>query len=149
MFFEKNNSHDTQVQPKLISDHIKPYDKRFEDDVYSLDYHASGENRSWLLKEYLENAYLYVKSDKVLGYCLPSLGEGLIIGATPEAGIELLNLKCNSSNKVVLPQENTAGIAFLKENGFSSKLSVARMVWGKPIQFKPEQLYNRIAGNLG
>ncbi len=149
LFFERENPYDTLVQSTLVSDQIKPYDIRFKDDINTLDYYASGENRSWLLKEHLESAYLYIKADEVLGYYLPDLGEGLIIGATPEAGIELLKLKCNSGKKVVLPQENTAGIAFLMENGFSPKLSVARMTWGKPIQFKPEQLYNRIAGNFG
>ncbi len=149
LFFERKNPTETKVQTKVPSPHIKPYDKRFENDIYSMDYRISGENRKWLLKDHLEKSYLYIKEDKLKGYYLKSLHEGLIIAATPEVGIELLKLKCNKSKKVVLPQENTKGIAFLKKNGFSQKLTVARMVWGKSIQFKPEQLYSRIAGNFG
>ncbi len=148
-FFERRNPKNNLVQPKSFSDQIQSYDKKFEDAIYSLDYRVSGENRRWLLKKHLKGSYLYIEADKLSGCYLTTLGEGLIIAKTPEAGIELLKLKCNTAKKVVLPQENTQGIEFLKKNGFSKKLSVARMVWGKSIRFKPEYLYSRIAGNFG
>src|SRR5690554_2040587 len=61
--------------------------------ILSLDQAVTGEERRALLLDYLDAGYIYRKNQKVEGFYLPELGEGLIIAAHEEAGIALLGLR--------------------------------------------------------
>lgn len=119
------------------------------DDIIAFDKKVSGEDRSRLLIDKLENSYGYQKNGKITGYYLPGFGEGFIAADNMEAGIELMRLRYSLSNKGALPVENREGISFLKENGFTEKKRAKRMFLGKEFLWHPEKIYNRIAGNLG
>ena len=50
----------------------------------------------------------------------------------------------------MLPEDNQAGVGFLKQNGFvKTETKGTRMIPGKEIYWKPENIYSRIGGNFG
>ncbi|OQX81186.1 MAG: hypothetical protein B6D64_02270 [Bacteroidetes bacterium 4484_276] len=58
--------------------------------------------------------------------------------------------KCLRNNKIVLPEDNQAGVGFLKQNGFvKTETKGTRIIPGKDIYWKPENIYSRIGGNFG
>jgi hypothetical protein len=115
-----------------------------------LDAQISGEDRARLLAPHLETAKITVDQNHLTGYYLPSLGEGLIVAETPEAGAALMSEKYRGGEaRAVLPQENEAGISFLSKNGFIQFLTGSRMHLGAEITWQPSKIYNRIGGNLG
>jgi N-acetylglutamate synthase-like GNAT family acetyltransferase len=126
----------------------------FKEDYYSmiicLDKKISGENREALLSEHIKNSTVYIEDNIIKGYYLPGLEEGLILADTIEAGIELMKVKYSKIDKAVIPSENTAGIEFLKQNGFVEiRTKGTRMILGKDIDWKPEKIFSRIGGNFG
>ena len=132
-----------------LSKNLIPFAEVYRSEIYKLDAKISGENRVRLLENMLEKSILYVDKNKVLGYYIPELKEGLIFADTEEAGLELMRLKYSTVDKAVLPSENTAGREFLIQNGFVQISIGTRMVLGKEIAWKPEKMYSRIGGNLG
>jgi len=114
-----------------------------------LDRSISGENRSTLLSEHVDDGFIYSRNGILEGYYLASLGEGLIVANTVEAGLELMKLRCSKSTKATLPKDNIAGIRFLTDNGFRETNTAHRMIKGKEFIFKPEMVFNRIFGYLG
>ncbi len=60
--------------------------------------------------------------------------EGLILADTIEDGIELMKVKYSKIDKAVISSENTAGIEFLKQNGFVEiQTKGTRMILGKDV----------------
>lgn len=143
-FFEKED-----VLLQNISNNIKNYSECYEQEIYDLDKIVSGEERYPLINLYLEKSMLYIKDDKVLGFYIPELDEGLIIANNVEAGIELMKLRYSKTNKGVLPVDNLEGIQFLKNNGFKEIKRAKRMVYGNLYLWDKKCLFNRIAGNFG
>jgi len=123
-----------------------PADK---EEILSMDQAATGEERRTLLLDYLDTGYIYRKDRKIEGVYLPELGEGLIIADHEEAGIALLKLRAWFSKKGTLPIENTVGMDFYRDNGFTETKRLKRMIYGKEIKWRPDQVYNRIGGNFG
>jgi len=131
---------------KIISCHEDYFLK-----VIMLDKAISGENRESLIKKFLDiNGLVYMEEGEVVGFYLPTLGEGLIFADNSMVGLELMKLKYSNSDHAVIPFENSVGIDFLKQNGFvhTSKTG-KRMILGKDISWKPECFFNRISGNYG
>ncbi len=133
-----------------VSDNIIPYQHDFYKEVLNLDKEISGENRLCLLEGHIKNSMLYKENGKIKGVYIPDLGEGLVIAEDPKAGTELLKLKHVGIDKAILPEENKAGINFLRENGFSKpEIKGKKMILGKRIYWKPECYFSRIGGNFG
>ena len=132
----------------VISKKIAGFTDEFED-VYSLDKLISGEERKLILKDKLGESYLYKEKNKVCGFYIPGLWEGLIIAENETSGTELMKLRMQNSNKFSLPINNSKGIKFLKENGFAETKRFKRMIYGNEFKWNPQNIYNRIAGNLG
>jgi len=144
-FFQREKPwRDSPVSKKII-----PFQEDFRSQIYELDKKVSGEKREKLLTDFLTNSLLYIENDKVLGYFIPDLKEGLIFADTDEAGLELMKLKYSKAEKAVLPSDNTAGLKFLKQHGFIEIKKASRMILGKDIDWKPEKIFSRIGGNLG
>lgn len=133
----------------VLSENLVSFVEEYRSGIYELDKKISGEDREKLLESMLEKSILYVDNNKVLGYYIPELKEGLIFADTNEAGIELMKLKYSTVDKAVLPSENTAGREFLIQNSFVQISIGTRMILGKEIAWKPEKIYSRIGGNLG
>ena len=89
------------------------------------------------------------RGKEVLGYYAPEIGEGPIIAEKEEAGIELMKLKHTTIDKAVLPDENMAGKEFLKENGFKETSRMKRMILLQDIDWKSQNIFSRIGGNVG
>ncbi len=133
-----------------VSQNIIPYRQEFKIKILKLDQEVSGENRKSLLSDYLENSSVFFEDNEVKGVYIPDLGEGLIFARDIEAGIELMKHKYSIKDKAVLPIDNTAGIEFLKQNGFVvADKKGTRMIFGKEIVWKPQNIYSRIGGNFG
>lgn len=132
-----------------VSENIISFKEEYRNMIYELDKQISGENREKLLNDLLANSLLSVEKNKVLGYYLPNLKEGLIFADTEEAGLELMKLKYSNVDKAVLPSDNAVGIKFLTQNGFVETKKASRMIYGKNIDWKPEKVFGRIGGNLG
>jgi GNAT superfamily N-acetyltransferase len=135
---------------KPLSKNIVGFSEKHRIDVYELDRTISGENRQRLLADRLETSLIYMSDGKIRGVYIPALKEGLIFANTEESGIELMKVKYAKADKAVLPSDNISGIEFLKQNGFiEADTKGIRMVLGKDVNWKPEKIYSRIAGNFG
>ena len=81
---------------------------------------------------------------------MPTLGEGLIFANKTAAGIALMNMKYATVDTAVIPSTNQIGLAFLEQNGFTeSETKGKRMIFGKEIDWKPENIFSRISGDYG
>ena len=133
-----------------VSVNVIPFAEKHRSMIYDLDKEISGENRSKLLKDYLGNSLVYIENNRVSGYYVPALKDGLICAERNDVGIELMKTKFCDSEKATLPSDNIAGIDFLKQNGFvESGVKGTRMILGKDIDWHPEKIFNRIGGNFG
>ncbi len=145
VFFKK----EAPLAPYPDSSHIIAFSPDDQNEVFKLDQSVSGEDRRLILSGKVETAWLYRENHRVAGIYLPDLGEGMIIAENSRAGTALMRKKYSAVGNAVLPVDNGAGIEFLMENGFTETLRAARMIWGKPFVWQPDQIYSRIAGNLG
>jgi len=132
-----------------VSENVISFKEKHRPIIYELDHKISGEKRELLLTDYLSNSLVYVENNKILGYYIPDLKEGLIYADTDEAGLELMKLKYASVDKAVLPSDNISGVAFLKQNGFSETRKGTRMILGNDLDWNPKKMYGRIGGNFG
>jgi hypothetical protein len=115
-----------------------------------MDLRATGEMRELLLSPFLKDSRLYVRNNRMMGYLIPGLREGLIIAENDEAGFALMNTKYATIDKAALPAGNKAGVEFLLKRGFTdSGKKGTRMILGKDVPWKPEMIYSRIGGNVG
>lgn len=145
-YFKKEN----YLNKKEFSKNIQPYKSEFYKDLIMLDNYVSGENREILLKNYLNESFVYLENNVIQGLFIPNLGEGPIYALTPIAGKELMRFKYTSVDKATIPSENQTGIEFLKELGFNETNTTGkRMIFGQDIEWKPTMIYSRIGGNFG
>ncbi|MBU1014739.1 MAG: GNAT family N-acetyltransferase [Bacteroidetes bacterium] len=133
-----------------IPSKIVEFSENYRSEIYKLDYLVSGEKREKLLDPFISTSKLYINNNKLEGFYMPALKEGLIYAETEVAGLELMNLKYATIDKAVLPSENKIGIEFLRQNGFVElPTKGTRMILGKDLSWKPKMMYSRIAGNFG
>ena len=132
-----------------VSENVISFKEQHRAMIYELDHKISGEKRELLLKDYLSNSIVFVESNKVLGFYIPDLKEGLIYADTDEAGLELMKLKYAKVDKAILPSDNSKGIEFLRQNGFVETRKVSRMILGKELDWNPKKMFGRIGGNFG
>jgi GNAT superfamily N-acetyltransferase len=133
-----------------VSPHLVDFSEGFRSNIYKMDMQATGEHRELMLAPFLAKAKLYIRDNRMMGYLVPGLREGLIIAENDEAGLALMNVKFAVADKAALPAENKAGIDFLLKRGFAyTGKKGTRMILGKDIPWKPEMIYSRIGGNVG
>ncbi|MBN1416060.1 MAG: GNAT family N-acetyltransferase [Bacteroidales bacterium] len=144
--FFKDGKYPADIDPP---EELLPYSESYKADFLDLDEKASGEKREAVLSEHFTDSVLYVRENKVSGFYMPSLGEGLIVAENEPAGLELMKMKYSTVSKAILPMENKAGIEFLIKIKFKEYSKGIRMRFGEKIQWHPEMLYSRIGGNLG
>jgi N-acetylglutamate synthase-like GNAT family acetyltransferase len=121
----------------------------YKKQIMDLDRHVSGEDRILLLDKYLLSGFLYVQDNEAKGFYLPNLGDGLIIATTDSAGQELMKLRLQSKDYAAFPTDNTNATKFIRQNDFSELRIEKRMRLGTKRNWQPENIYNRIGGNLG
>lgn len=128
---------------------VRPFDARYVDAILSLDLQSVGEDRSKLIRPNLSDAMIFLEGKHLIGYYLPSLGDGPIIATSKEAGYALMKLRSQQQTKAVIPDQNESAINFLLERGYQVHSHGTRMYLGKPFDWHPVNVYNRIAGNVG
>lgn len=125
------------------------FNKKYEHDLMALDAKVSGEDRRTIIMPHIEHAHLTVENGIVTGYYLPSLGEGLIVASTENAGLTLLSKRLILERRVVLPAAQEEVITFLKNHGAKEFLRGTRMRIGKKRPWLANKIFSRIGGNLG
>jgi GNAT superfamily N-acetyltransferase len=128
---------------------IKPFEQKYTGPLLALDHSISGEARVELFQNHFTHARLYIENNNLNGFYLPTLGEGLIISHTPNAGLALMRNRYADHKKICLPIDNHDGINFLLENGFTELRRASRMVLGDNVPWQASKMFSRIGGNLG
>lgn len=146
LFFKREK--EWQNSEKTIFE-VSDYNQNFKQQLFDLDLQVTGENRKQLIEPLLLTSKIIVDKSELLAYYLPALGEGTIIAKSNVAGLEMMGFKYSKADKAVLPDKNLAGIDFLLKNGFVQVSKGSRMIYGKDIDWQPENIFSRIAGNFG
>lgn len=140
------NNGSTQAPSQTNAIHYQP---DFKKEILIMDAMVSGEERSKLLHQHFENAFVIYDGDSLTGFYMPTLGEGLIEAITPQAGEELMLIKHSKIQYAAIPIENQKAIELLQRNGFTEFRRAVRMSMGEKILWHPEKIFGRIGGNLG
>lgn len=125
------------------------YDEQYHEQLLQLDQSISGEDRSPTLIPHINSSQLYISGNKLEGFYLPTLDDGLIIACTEKAGLELVHSRLRDKAYAVLPVANKPAIAFLQQQELVQFRTSRRMRLGKPRKVQFENIYNRISGQLG
>ena len=118
-------------------------------EIYRIDKSITGDDRKSILGLFYSDGYKYSISDNIVGFYLPSLGNGAIIAEEVIAGIELLKLKHSQPGKVTIaPEQNIVVSDFLKANNYREYARATRMFKGNEPVWKPEGMFCRISGYI-
>lgn len=128
---------------------VKALATGFQKQVLTIDKQITGESRSVLLMPHLNSGFVYANESEVEGFYLPTFGEGWIAATTQDAGIALMQLRFTQKQNAAFPADNFAAMDFMKHHNIPELKRVKRMVLGDARKWQPENIYNRIAGNLG
>jgi len=142
--YEKTHDFEYNYDKNIRNISVNDYSKIFE-----LDYIATGENRQKLLTKYLDNGFVYLVNENIIGFYLLNLGEGLIIAMNEVAGLELMKLRISNKKQSTVPVKNNIANEYFRENNFKELKKIKRMIYGNGIILKDENIYNRIGGNFG
>lgn len=121
-------------------------------EIMALDKEASGEDRRGLLAACTNYGLVYpgTGGERIRGYYLPSLSEGLVVARDEEAGQALMRHRLARADAApVLPAGNRAANQWLGGMGLGVKNTAVRMVRNGVDPLKPDMLFNRIGGHLG
>lgn len=119
-------------------------------EIIDLDNRNTGESRGEIIERFMDNIHVMVIRNRMSGYLIGDLGDGLIVAENPESGIELLKLKIKSNNsQVVVPEMNKRARSFLLGNGFVKTMELPRMTSGDKQDWKPGCIYSRGTGYCG
>jgi GNAT superfamily N-acetyltransferase len=117
--------------------------------ILELDFQATGEIRFTFIENRIDECLVY-DNGVISGFYIPELGNGFIVANDNQAGIELLNFRCdNNKTVIVVPEQNKSAVDYLLQNNFTEGYSVPRMILGKEPEWKPEMIYNRASGYCG
>lgn len=141
----------TYLEPKatLSSANIIPFEPQHYRGLLELDQQMSGEDRGYILSNALQQAQVYIKNNRVCGFYLPALYNGLIVANEKNIGIELMKIRLQKDNYAIFPTENQVALSFVQQLGFQTRQHSPRMFLGKHRTWQPQQLFNRIGGQLG
>jgi GNAT superfamily N-acetyltransferase len=138
-----------KFKPPIMGDCIVSYQPSFMEQIFLLDKEVSREERTAIIGLHINQSKLFILKGKLQGVYFPTLGEGLILVKTVQAGIELAKFRLLENLKSVVPEQNQAVIELLESMDMSIDRTGTRMYIGKPIQPITEMIFNRIGGNMG
>lgn len=135
---------------KPISDNIRQATPVDYETILQLDFVVMGEDRSSVLKNHLNEAFVFTKNSEIKGFHMPTLGNGLIIANSYNAGLELFNLRSKSGiNFTCIPSANSKFLNHLLKEDYTPFRKAYLMKIGESKIWKPNLVFTRIAGNLG
>lgn len=146
LFFKRETKPQSNLATKPF---IIEYQNSYQEQLLQLDFELSGEQRQKLLVPHLQQSKLILEEGKVAGFYVPTLGEGLILAKSSDAGLELMAYKHLEIDAAVIPSENALANEFLISQNFTQIRTAPRMYLGKPLHWKAHAMYARIGGNLG
>lgn len=141
-----------QIENPHVNENIRALVEADYPALFELDKNISAEERKPVLEKFGLNGWgIFEENSNILkGYYLPDIGEGTILAADDNSGLELLKLKHTQKKcRTVIPNENTSGNEFLVNNGFEKYSECARMILGDDHDWKPEKVFSRIGGFYG
>ena len=133
----------------IPSKYVIPFEKSLMIKVLDFDKNISGENRSENIIEHLEKSMIYIKEGEIQGYFMPTLGEGHILASNETVGIELLRLRLNTHENIIIPVNNISAKKFTSDNKYDVFYKAKRMCIGEKINTNLSNIYARIGGNMG
>jgi GNAT superfamily N-acetyltransferase len=129
---------------------IAPINSADLDEISEIDQSITGDMRRFMLEMFSSGGFVYKTNNKITGFYLPDLGNGVILANDSDAGLELLRLKHAIENRnSVFPEENIMASDLLRSNGFTEYFTATRMSFGKEYTWKPGCIFSRIAGYIG
>jgi GNAT superfamily N-acetyltransferase len=134
-----------------IPPEVVPYNDSYKVAILELDHDTTGEYREHVLTPHLHGAFVYLENGTFKGFTIPSLGEGLTLATTSQAGLSLMIQNLQEEKRAALPVVNQAAVNFLLQNGFEvdEQLAGVKMYRGRYVPWKPQQMYGRVGGNMG
>jgi hypothetical protein len=132
-----------------VSTSIIPFHEQYRNEILEMDKRVSGEGRADTLNLYITTSFLFIGNNKMLGFYIPALYDGLIIAENEAAGIELMKLRLKTKQFASVPVGNKAALEFLRNHPFEYVRTSRRMIRGEGRHWNPEGLFNRISGALG
>ena len=126
--------------------------------IYKLDRHATGEDRSKLLSALGTAGWVVSdRNGKLRGYHIPTAwGEGPIVATDPEAGQVLMAVSrvrggtgSQAFVRYCLPMENAVGRNYLAEAGFQEVRLQTRMVLGEDLEWQANEIWGLLNMGLG
>jgi predicted N-acetyltransferase YhbS len=118
-------------------------------EVLMLDKKVTGEDRSHLLGIHT-GGWVIDSGSGLKGFYLTGVWDGPVIAQDPQSGFALLSKRMEDKEVVVIPEQNTEGIAFLKGNGFEVCHDPGtRMYLGENTLWQPQMVFGRIGGSFG
>ena len=104
----------------IHSKNIIAYDNDLETQISIMDREVSGEDRKFHLEPHLSSGFVYVDGSEVMGYYLPTFGDGLIIATNDSAGQALMKLRLTTKDFVVFPKDNEHATAIMHQYNFTA-----------------------------
>lgn len=133
----------------IPSKFVIPYEKEMKEEILAIDKKTTGENRIKIIEPHLKNTLVYVNNKIIEGVFMPTFGEGFITAITPTAGIELLKLRLNTRQNVIVPADNITVTEYMNLNNHKVVYKAKKMRLGKEIPMSLSNIYARIGGYLG
>jgi GNAT superfamily N-acetyltransferase len=144
-FFKNINVRNKNIHTQ----NILPINSDFAKQLPDIDYNVSGEKRMNHLEQHLDFGFVYHQNKKVEGFYLPTFGDGHITAITKTAGLELTKYRLMRFDNASFPVDNTTAMEFLYKNNNKEFRRASRMYLGEKLLWSPENIYNRVGGNLG
>lgn len=117
--------------------------------IYSIDELATGEKRDILLKAHFDDTWVFV-NDKIEGYYVASIGNGLLIATTQDAGLNLFAFRIKKNKTtVVVPSGNSFFNDFLSREGLNCSYIIPRMTLGEEPKWQQDLIFCRATGYSG
>lgn len=148
LFFKKGEMNFLQEK----NESIIPFDQQYQNEIFDLDYRAMGEDRSKVLALHLEESFVYKNptENKISGFFMPQLGDGVIICNNTIAGFEFIKKRETfGMERIIIPEECTETIEFLTQNKYTHFRDASFMYLGKMKKGNPKMVYSRVGGYLG
>lgn len=118
--------------------------------ILKIDREASGEERNALITSHLKSTFVYKNEGKIEGFIVTSLGTGLVVATTEEAGLNLLKMNLRRKKEItVIPQQNIVAIDYLRSQGFREIERTPRMILGEDLKWNPSMIFSRGSGYTG
>ena len=128
---------------------IRRYRPTDQKELLFLDHLISGEFRAKLFTPHFKETLISHEAYQINGAYFPTLGEGLIVAKNKEVGIRLMKERIRHRQIAVLPSSNIAGLESIEKEDFSFFKSSRRMRLGTERAWRPQQLFNRVSGQVG